>query len=357
MKKTLKKSKIASRIKGKTILITGGTGSFGNTVVKSLLDLKPHKVIIFSRDEKKQYDMRDKFQNPLLRFVIGDVRDRDSVRNVVNGVDYIFHAAALKQVPTCEFFPLEAVKTNIIGTSNVIDAAIDSNVERMVILTTDKAVYPINAMGMSKGLMEKVMSSYAQKNYDYKNKKTILCCVRYGNVLYSRGSVLPRFVGQIKKNKNLSVTNPDMTRFLLPLDEAVDLVFHALVFGKDGYLYTRKSPACTIETLARATLEIFNSRKKIELVGVRAGEKMHETLISREEMSRAIESEKFFTVPPQSGGLDYDNFLSEGNKSRQLDRDAFTSENAERLNVSATVKMLLKVSEIRDELSMDKVNL
>lgn len=355
MKNDLKKNSVASSIKGKTVLITGGTGSFGNTVVKSLLDLRPDKVIIFSRDEKKQYDMRDKFQSPLLRFVIGDVRDRDAVRGVVKGVNYIFHAAALKQVPTCEFFPLEAVKTNIIGTSNVIDAAIDSKVERMVILTTDKAVYPINAMGMSKALMEKVMSSYAQKNLDNKTKKTILCCVRYGNVLFSRGSVLPRFVWQIKNNMNLSVTNPDMTRFLLPLEEAVDLVFHALVFGKDGYLYTRKSPACTIETLAKATLEIFDSRRKIELVGVRAGEKMHETLISQEEMSRAIESKKFFTVPPQPGGLDYDNFLSQGDRSRQLTRDAFTSENAERLDVSDTVNMLLKVSEIREELDIQRI--
>lgn len=344
------KNKIYSRIKGKIILVTGGTGSFGNSVVKSLLELRPARVIIFSRDEKKQYDMRDKFQSPILRFVIGDVRDKDSVDSVVNGVDFIFHAAALKQVPTCEFFPLEAVKTNIIGTSNVIDAAIKHSVKRMVILTTDKAVYPINAMGMSKALMEKIMLSYALKDTYNKRNKTVLCCVRYGNVLYSRGSVLPRFIQQIKNNKALPVTNPKMTRFLLPLDEAVDLVFHALVFGENGFTYIRKSPACTIETLARATIEIFKHKKGINFVGVRAGEKMHETLISREEMSRADESSRFYSIPSQGNSLDYDNFLTQGDKSVQLNKEAFTSENTERLDLVKTIKMLLQVPEIQYEI-------
>lgn len=352
-----KDPKIAGKLHKKTILVTGGTGSFGHSVIEQLLACSPERIIVFSRDEKKQFDMRDLFQNPVLKFVIGDVRDEDAVDKVMPEVDYIFHAAALKQVPTCEFFPLEAVKTNILGTNNVIQAAVRHKVKSMVILTTDKAVYPINAMGMSKALMEKVMIASAKNNIDLENKSTRLSCVRYGNVLYSRGSVLPTFIQSIRQGKKLTMTHPEMTRFLLPLSEAVDLVFHALTSGEDGYIYTRKSPASTIETLAQAMCEIFDYKKGIEITGIRAGEKMHETLVSSEEMARAKESRKFYTIPPQSQGLDYNRYLTHGEKQQVKEIESFTSANAKRLDLDGTIKMLLQVPQIREELRAYKSSL
>ena len=271
---------VKKRIKGTTLLITGGTGSFGNTVIDKLLSLKPKRIVIFSRDEKKQFDMRNTYDDPILRFVIGDVRDRDSVATAMKGVDYVFHAAALKQVPTCEFFPIEAVKTNILGANNVLEAATAAGVRRVVILSTDKAVYPINAMGMSKAIMEKTMIAASRRLNEEGNARTTLCGVRYGNVLYSRGSVLPYFVELIKRNKVLTVTNSNMTRFLLPLADAVDLVLYALTNGKNSHLYVRKAPACTIETLAKAVCRIFSYEKGYKEIGTRAGEKVHETLIT-----------------------------------------------------------------------------
>ena len=292
------------QLANKTILITGGTGSFGNTVIKKLLPLKPKRIIVFSRDELKQEEMRNFYKSPLLHFVIGDIRDKESLDKAME-VDYVFHAAAFKQVPMCEIYPLEAIKTNTIGGTNVIRSAIEHKVKRVVVLTTDKAVYPINAMGMSKALMEKFMIAESKKT------KTILCGVRYGNVLYSRGSVLPFFVSLIKKNKPLEVTDPTMTRFLLTLDDAVNLVLETLINGKSGKIYCRRSPACTIETLAQATCEIINYKKGYKIVGIRTGEKMHETLIADEH-------------------------------------SPFTSENTKRLNVEETKKLLLSLPEIRD---------
>lgn len=293
-------------IKGKTILITGGTGSFGHAVVDKLLPLHPKRIIIFSRDELKQEVMRNTYNNKTLHFVIGDIRDFESIYSAMSGVDYVFHAAAYKQVPMCEIYPMEAIKTNVLGSNNVFKAATRHNVKRVVILTTDKAVYPINAMGMSKALMEKLMEAYSKDN------TTIFCGVRYGNVLYSRGSVLPFFVSLIKKHKALQITHPDMTRFLLTLSDAADLVLETLANGKVGEIRNRRSPACTMLTLAQAISEIFDVPNIFKIVGIRDGEKMHETLIASE------------TLP-------------------------FTSENTTRLNVEETKALLLQVPEIEEE--------
>ncbi|MBI4097673.1 MAG: SDR family NAD(P)-dependent oxidoreductase [Candidatus Levybacteria bacterium] len=337
-------------MKNKTILITGGTGSFGNSVVDTLLKYHVKKIIIFSRDEKKQFDMRNKFNNPKIRFIIGDVRDKESIDNAMRGVDYVFHAAALKQVPTCEFFPMEAVKTNIIGTHNLVSSAIKNNVKRVVVLSTDKAVYPINAIGISKAMMEKIVIAES-KNYDNDSEvKTILCGVRYGNVLYTRGSVLPYFVSLIKKNKKISVTDLDMTRFLLPLPDAVSLVLYALVKGERGYIYVKKSPACTLETLSRALSLIFDYKKRVVETGIRAGEKMHETLVTKEELLRAIELKDYFKIPPESQGLDYNKYFFRGSVSDVDKIQAYTSENTTLLSVSETMKILLKLPEIKQEL-------
>lgn len=294
-----------NELANKVILITGGTGSFGNALVERLLPLNLKRIIIFSRDEKKQEDMRNQYLNPVLHFVIGDIRDQEAIEKAMKGVDYVFHAAALKQVPSCEFFPMEAIKTNVLGSSNVMQAAIKEKVKRVVILTTDKAVYPINAMGMSKALMEKLMISYA------KNPDTVLCGVRYGNVLYSRGSVVPYFISLMKQNKPLQITDPTMTRFLLTLADAVELVLRALTDGRPGEIYVRDSGAATIETLAEALCDIFDYKQGYEVVGMRKGEKIHETLIASEE-----------EVP-------------------------FTSENAKRLNVLQTKELLLTLPEIQ----------
>ena len=338
------------KIKGKTILITGGTGSFGNTVVTELLNLQPKRIIIYSRDEKKQFDMRNKFENPLLKFVIGDVRDERSVERVMEGVDYVFHAAALKQVPTCEFFPMEAVKTNVLGTQNVLSAARNHKVKRVVVLSTDKAVYPINVIGLSKAMMEKIMVSEAKNFIEEGKKETIFCGVRYGNVLYTRGSVLPYFVNIMKQNKKIPVTHFEMTRFLLPLSQAVDLVMHALVYGENGHIYVRKSPACTLETLAKAMCEIFKYQQGYQSVGIRAGEKMHETLITQEEFIRSENVGNYYKVPPESQGLDYNKYFFRGKKANINTIQSYTSENTKRLNVEETIEMLLKLPEIRNEL-------
>lgn len=343
-------SLVRKTIKNKTILITGGTGSFGHTVVDTLLNLDVSKIIIFSRDEKKQFDMRNKFDNPRLKFVIGDVRDRDSLNSSMEGVNYVFHAAALKQVPTCEFFPLEAVKTNILGASNVMLSAIEARVERVVVLSTDKAVYPINTVGISKAMMEKIMIAESKKYDKHSNITTILCGVRYGNVLYTRGSVLPYFVSLIKQNKKISVTDPNMTRFLLPLPEAVSLVLYALVNGERGYIYVKKSPACSIKTLAESLCRIFNYKTGISETGIRAGEKMHETLITEEERIRAVELKEYFKIPPESQGLDYNKYFYRG-KSIDADKiQSYTSKNTKQLDVNKTTELLLKLYEIKKEL-------
>lgn len=284
-------------------MITGGTGSFGNALTDRLLTFKPKKIIIFSRDEKKQSDMRNKYNNPLINFIIGDVRDYESIDIAMEDVDYVFHAAALKQVPACEFFPMEAIKTNVLGSHNVMIAAIRYKVKKVVILSTDKAVYPINAYGMTKGLVEKLVIAYS------KNTKTILCGIRYGNVLYSRGSVIPFFISLIKQNKPLQITNPDMTRFLFLLRKAVDLALETLEYGKSGQIYIKKSPACTIMVLAQAISEIFNVSNVYKIVGPRIGEKIHETLV-----------------------------------------EGFTSENTRQLNVKQVKELLLTLPEIRKQL-------
>lgn len=349
MEKLIKKP-----IKNKTILITGGTGSFGYTVVNTLINLEIKKIIIFSRDEKKQFDMRNKFDNPKIRFIIGDVRDKESITNAMKGADYVFHAAALKQVPTCEFFPMEAVKTNILGTYNVISSAIENKIEKVVMLSTDKAVYPINAIGISKAMMEKVMVAES-KNYDnYPKTKTILCGVRYGNVLYTRGSVLPYFINLIKLNKKLPVTDFNMTRFLLPLTDAVALVLFALVKGERGYIYVRKSPACTLETLAKAICTIFDYKKGYYEVGIRAGEKIHETLVAKEELLRALEEKDYYKIPPESQGLDYNRYFYRGKIVDANKVESYTSQNTRQLGVKETVELLLKLPEIKEDLKKIK---
>jgi len=326
-----------------TILVTGGTGSFGNDFVERIeKDFLFKEIRIFSRDEKKQFDMRNRQKNPRLKFFIGDVRDRESVFKIMKGVDYVFHAAALKQVPTCEFFPLEAVKTNIFGTSNVLDAAFEEGVKKVVVLSTDKAVYPINAMGMTKALLEKLMLSKAR----YANSDTVFCGVRYGNVMYSRGSVLPLFANQIKNGQPLTVTNPHMTRFLLPLPTAINLVLHAIFQGKNGDLFIKKSPAATIETIAKAMLNIFKATVGIREIGIREGEKVHETLVTREELMRAEEDENFFRIRSVES-IDYDKYFSEG-RANEVPTEGYTSENTTRLSLEETEKLLLSLKEIQE---------
>ena len=332
------------------VLITGGTGSFGTTVVSRLLSFNPKRIIIFSRDEKKQFDMRNFYGSQLLKFVIGDVRDKDSLDKVMRGVDYVFHAAALKQVPSCEFFPIEAVKTNVLGANNVIELAEHHNVERLVILSTDKAVYPINAMGMSKALMEKVMIAAARKISEANDRRTTLCGVRYGNVMYSRGSMIPYFVDLIKQGKPLTVTDPDMTRFLLPLPDSVDLVLFALTFGENGHMYVRKSGATTIETLAKALCKIFNYKVGIQEVGIRAGEKIHETLVSDEEFLRAQDLGNYYKIPPETQGLDYNKYFFRGKKVNTKKTKAYTSASTRQLNLAETTELLLTLPEISQEL-------
>jgi UDP-N-acetylglucosamine 4,6-dehydratase len=330
----------------KVLMITGGTGSFGKKVLKRFLSTNVSEIRIFSRDEKKQEEMRIKLNNSKLKFYIGDVRDYDSVLQAMKGVNYVFHAAALKQVPSCEFYPLEAVKTNILGAENVMNAAIANNVERVVVLSTDKAVYPINAMGMSKALMEKCMVSKARMQ----NKgETIFCATRYGNVMASRGSVIPLFVSQLKKGEALTITDPKMTRFLMSLDESVDLVLYAYQHGEQGAIYAQKSPASTVEDLAQALKEIFDSKSLVRIIGTRHGEKLYESLISREEMARVVDLKNYYMIPADNRDLNYAKYFSDGEESiSQL--DDYTSHNTERLNTDQVKELLLNLDYIKEEL-------
>lgn len=332
--------------KDKTLLITGGTGSFGNAVLKRFLDTDIKEIRIFSRDEKKQDDMRKHYSNDKLKFYIGDVRNIESIRDAVRGVDFIFHAAALKQVPSCEFFPMEAVRTNVIGTDNVLNAAIDAGVKRVVCLSTDKAAYPINAMGTSKAMMEKVIIAKA-RNVDPKN--TTISCTRYGNVMASRGSVIPLFVEQMKNDKPITITDPDMTRFLMNLDEAVELVIFAFQNAHQGDLFVQKAPASTVGHLAAALKELFNSDSKIKVIGTRHGEKAHETLMTREERAKAEDMGDYYRIPADNRDLNYDKFFDEGSK-KLTEIEEYTSHNTAQLDVEGTKKKLLTVDYVKQEL-------
>lgn len=330
----------------KTILITGGTGSFGNAVLKVVIMSNFKEIRIFSRDEKKQDDMRKRLNNPKVKFYIGDVRDQRSVENAVKGVDYIFHAAALKQVPSCEFFPLEAVKTNILGTDNVLDSAERNGVKKVVILSTDKAAYPINAMGMSKALMEKVMIARSRNLND---TKTIFCGTRYGNVMASRGSVIPLFIEQIKENKPLSITDPFMTRFMMTLEDAVNLVLFAFQNGKNGDIFVQKAPAATIETLSKALLDLYNSAAPIRIIGTRHGEKLYETLVNREDMIKAIDMGEYYRIPADNRDLNYEMYFSEGLEDVSKFEE-YHSHNTQQLDVDGMKQLLLRLPIIRRDI-------
>jgi UDP-glucose 4-epimerase len=332
--------------KEKVLLITGGTGSFGNTVLKRFLNTEVKEIRIFSRDEKKQEEMRISLGSPKLKFYIGDVRNYDSVHQAMKGVDYVFHAAALKQVPSCEFYPMEAVRTNVLGTQNVLDAATASGVERLVVLSTDKAVYPINAMGISKAMAEKLMIA---KSRTQRPTEAILCATRYGNVMASRGSVIPLFVSQIKAGKPLTITDPEMTRFLMSLEDSVDLVEYAFKNGNQGDLFVQKAPASTVADLAQALKELFKSSVPINIIGTRHGEKLFESLISREEMAKAEDMGSYFRVPADNRDLNYAQYFTEG-EEKIASFDDYTSHNTERLNVAQIKQLLLKLDFIQEEL-------
>lgn len=334
--------------KNKTLLITGGTGSFGNAVLNRFLNTDIGEIRIFSRDEKKQDDMRKLYQNDKIKFHIGNVRDIQSVRNVMHGVDYIFHAAALKQVPSCEFFPLEAVKTNVLGTENVLTAAIEAGVKRVVCLSTDKAAYPINAMGISKAMMEKVIIA---KSRAVSPQKTVICCTRYGNVMASRGSVIPLFVDQIKAGRQLTVTDPNMTRFLMSLDEAVDLVLFAFQHAESGDLFIQKAPASTIKDLAEAVSELFEYKLPVKIIGTRHGEKLYETLLTKEEKLKSEDLGAYFRVPVDKRDLNYDKYFVQGTQNfEQI--EAYTSHNTTRLDVEGVKQKLLELPFIKAELGL-----
>lgn len=332
--------------KDKVLLITGGTGSFGNTVLKRFLNTEVKEIRIFSRDEKKQEEMRISLGNPKLKFYIGDVRNYDSISQAIKGVDYVFHAAALKQVPSCEFYPMEAVRTNVLGTQNVLDAATANGVKRVVVLSTDKAVYPINAMGISKAMAEKLMIA---KSRTQSSTEAILCATRYGNVMASRGSVIPLFVSQIKAGKPLTITDPGMTRFLMSLEDSVDLVEYAFEHANQGDLFVQKAPASTVADLAQALKELFNSSVPINIIGTRHGEKLFESLISREEMAKAEDMGNYFRVPADNRDLNYAQYFTEGEEKVASFED-YTSHNTERLNVAQIKELLLKLDFIREEL-------
>lgn len=334
------------QIQNKTLLITGGTGSFGNAVMQRFLHTDHFKEIrIFSRDEKKQDDMRIRLNSSKLKFYIGDVRDARSVEQVVEGVDYIFHAAALKQVPSCEFFPIEAVKTNILGTDNVLTAAQKYEVKKVVVLSTDKAAYPINAMGMSKALMEKVAIA---KSRNLDDNKTIFCATRYGNVMASRGSVIPLFVNQIKAEKPLTITDPNMTRFMMTLEDAVDLVLFAFEHAKQGDLFVQKAPGATIETLAKALLEMYNGKSEIKIIGTRHGEKLYETLVNKEDMLKAEDLGDYYRIPADNRDLNYAQYFSEGDTNAGSVEE-YHSHNTHRLDVEGMKTLLKKLPLIRED--------
>ena len=346
-----------SLFKNKTLLITGGTGSFGNAVLNRFLDTDIGEIRIFSRDEKKQDDMRHEYQvrfpeqSSKIKFYIGDVRDLQSVRNAMHDVDYIFHAAALKQVPSCEFFPIEAVKTNVIGTENVLNAAIDAGVKKVICLSTDKAAYPVNAMGTSKAMMEKVVVAKART---VSPDKTMICCTRYGNVMCSRGSVIPLWIEQIRKNEPITITDPNMTRFIMSLEEAMDLVLFAFQNGESGDILVQKAPACTIKVQAEAVCELFGADKdKIKVIGIRHGEKMYETLLTNEECANAIDMGEFYRVPADKRDLNYDKYFKDGDESRNT-LSEFNSNNTELLNVEQVKNKMLELSYINYEINRDK---
>ncbi len=326
------------KLKNKTILVTGGTGSFGSKFIYALLKTDIKKIIIFSRDEKKQDDMRKHYSNEKLKFIIGDIRDKDALLDATHGIDYIFHAAALKQVPSCEFYPLEAVKTNILGTENLLDAAISSNVKKVICLSTDKAVYPINAMGISKSMMEKIMVAKSRVS-----STTKICGTRYGNVLASRGSVVPLFVNQVKQNEPITITDPDMTRFIMTLDDAINLVLYAFENMTGGEIFVQKSPSSTIGDLAHAVLKMLNKEKhKIDIIGTRHGEKKYEALLSREEMSYADDKGDYFIVPPDLRDLNYEKFTEEGDNFLSEAED-YNSHNSSKLSINEITKILEKL--------------
>jgi len=334
--------------KNKILLITGGTGSFGNAVLKRFLHTDVKEIRVFSRDEKKQEDMRIELNNPKVKFYIGDVRHYDSLNFAMDGVNFIFHAAALKQVPSCEFYPMEAVRTNILGAENVLNAALANNIEKVIVLSTDKAVYPINAMGISKAMMEKLMVAKT-RNLGNGNK-TVFCGTRYGNVMASRGSIIPLFIKQIKEGKPLTVTDPQMTRFLMSLDDAVDLVIYAFQHARQGDIFVQKAPACTISDLAIAVKEIFKSDNAIKIIGTRHGEKLYETLLTREELAKAEDLENYYRIIPDDRDLNYNKYFTEGTEQISLMED-YNSHNTQRLTIDEVKEKLLKLDYIQQELS------
>jgi UDP-N-acetylglucosamine 4,6-dehydratase len=331
----------------KVLMITGGTGSFGNAVLNRFLKTDVKEIRSFSRDEKKQEDMRIALNNPKLKFYIGDVRDYASIRDAMKGVDYVFHAAALKQVPSCEFYPMEAVRTNVLGADNVMQAAIENKVDRVIVLSTDKAVYPINAMGISKAMMEKLMVAKARMQTE---GETVFCATRYGNVMASRGSVIPLFIEQLRDGKSITITDPTMTRFLMSLEDSVDLVLHAFEHGRQGDIFVQKAPASTIEVLAQALKELFQKDNEIRIIGTRHGEKLFESLVAREELAKAEDMGQYYRVPADNRDLNYAKFVVEGETEISAFED-YTSHNTERLDIEGVKKLLLKLSYIQEQLN------
>lgn len=331
----------------KILLITGGTGSFGNAVLNRFLDTQIKEIRIFSRDEKKQDDMRHRLNNPKVKFYIGDVRDKRSLDGAMLGVDYVFHAAALKQVPSCEFFPMQAVQTNVIGTENVLDSAIQYGVKNVVVLSTDKAAYPINAMGISKAMMEKVAIAKARSLGD--NSPTTICCTRYGNVMASRGSVIPLWIDQIKAGKAITITDPNMTRYMMTLDDAVDLVLYAFQNGISGDLFVQKAPAATLQVLAEAMIELFKTPTEIKVIGTRHGEKLYETLVTREEMAKSEDMGNYYRIPADNRDLNYDKYFVEGQAELATIED-YHSHNTQRLDVQGMKDLLMKLEMIKEEM-------
>lgn len=339
-----------SIFRDKTLLITGGTGSFGNAVLRRFLDTDIKEIRIFSRDEKKQDDMRHRLQNPKVKFYIGNVRDQRSIDNAMRGVDYVFSAAALKQVPSCEFFPMEAVRTNVLGTENVLESAIQYGVKKVVVLSTDKAAYPINAMGISKAMMEKV--AIAKGRSLGADATTTICCTRYGNVMASRGSVIPLWVDQIKSSQPITITDPNMTRFMMTLDDAVDLVLFAFEHGENGDLFVQKAPAATLSVLAQALKELYKTDTEVKIIGTRHGEKLYETLVTREEMVKSIDMGDYFRIPCDNRDLNYDKFFIEGSEDISRIED-YHSHNTARLDVEGMKKLLLRLRFIREDLGLE----
>ena len=342
-------------LKNKVLLITGGTGSFGNAVLNRFLNSDIKEIRIFSRDEKKQDDMRHQIQSSKVRFYVGDVRDKRSIDSVMTGVDYVFHATALKQVPSCEFFPMQAVQTNVLGTDNVLDSAIQNKVKNVIVLSTDKACYPINSMGISKAMMEKV--AIAKGRALGENAITTICCTRYGNVMASRGSVIPLWIEQIKSGRDITITDPNMTRFMMTLEDAVDLVLYAFEHGKNGDLFVQKSPAATLGVLVKSLLNLYKSKVKVRVIGTRHGEKLYESLVTREEMARGQELDNYFRIPCDDRDLNYNKYFVEGDQKVSKYED-YHSHNTEQLDVTAMSKMLLKLKMIQEDLNnIVKVNL